>query len=102
MPAHLYNGDCGAVKPQLPPKIEILPPRRRRLAGPAHVEDWPKEARALRAHLKATHARCPSRPPKGGSDAVSMEAIEHIPLLDNQGLNLFRFLLAVTVKLSAR
>jgi hypothetical protein len=31
-----------------------------------------------------------------------MEAIEHIPLLDNQGLNLFRFLLSVTVKLSAR
>src|SRR6516225_9511254 len=98
----LYSNGRGAVKPQqAPPTVEILPPRRRRLAGPAHVEDWPREARALRAHLKATHARCPSRSPKGGSDAVAMEAIEHIPLLDNQGLNLFRFLLSVTVKLSA-
>jgi hypothetical protein len=102
MVGDIYSNGGGNVKPQVSPTVQILPPRRRRLAGPAHVEDWPKEARALRAHLRATHARCPSRPPKGGSDAVAMEAIEHIPLLDNQGLNLFRFLLSVTVKLSAR
>jgi hypothetical protein len=70
------------------------------LAGPAFVEDWPKEARALRAHLKATHARCPSRPPKGGSERVGLEMIEHIGRLDAQSLYLLRFTFAECVKLS--
>jgi hypothetical protein len=82
-------------------KWQILPPRPR-LAGPAFVEDWPKEARALRAHLKATHARCPSRPPKGGSERVGLEIIEHIGRLDAQSLYLLRFTFAECVKLSVR
>jgi hypothetical protein len=79
----VYNGGPAAVNP---PRIQILPPRPR-LAGRAHTEGWNEQARALRAHLKAVHQQCPSRPPKGGHEAVSMEAIEHIPRLDNQGLN---------------
>jgi hypothetical protein len=89
----------GGSKPQASPNIQVLPPRRR-LAGPAHVEGWTLQARALRAHAKAVYQLCPSHPPKGGHDAVAMAAIEHIPQLDNRGLNLFLWLLTVTVKLS--
>jgi hypothetical protein len=64
------------------------------------VEGWPKEARALRAVLKATHARCPSYRPKGGSDRVGEEVIEHIGKLDAQSLYLLRFTFSELFKLS--
>jgi|SRR6516225_6290001 len=99
MDTPLYTNGGGAVKPHVPPKVQILPPRPR-LAGRAHTEGWDEQARALRALLKAIYPRCPSHAPKGGHEAVTTEAIEHIYLLDKQGLNLFRFLLAVLVKLS--
>jgi hypothetical protein len=78
---------------------QILPPRPR-LAGPAFVEDWPKEARVVRAVLKAAHARCPWHPPKGGSERVGCEIIEHIGRLDAPSLYLLRFTYSELFKLS--
>jgi hypothetical protein len=94
----LYNDGGHADKWQNPQ--ELFPKPRPRLAGPAHVEGWPKEARALRALLKATHARCPSYRPKGGSERVGLEVIEHISKLDAQSLYLLRFAFAELFKLS--
>jgi hypothetical protein len=96
----LYTNGEPAVKRHIPPQEQLSPKSRPRLAGPAHIEDWPKEARALRAHLKATHARCPSRPPKGGSERIGCEIIEHIGRLDAASLYLLRFTFAELVKLS--
>ena len=95
----VYTNGGGAVKPQSPQSAQVLPPQPR-LAGPAHVEGWPKEARALRAVLKATYARCPSYRPKGGSDRVGEEIIEHLGRLDAPSLYLLRFTFAELVKLS--
>jgi hypothetical protein len=88
------------------PAPDITPamrrPRRPRLAGHAHVEDWVGESRAIRTLFRVVHPRCPSHPPKGGSEKVALEIIENIHLLDNQALNLLRFGFAVLVKLSPR
>jgi hypothetical protein len=50
--------------------------------------------------LKAAHARCPARPPKGGSERVGLEIIEHLGRLDAQALYLLRFTFSELVKLS--
>jgi hypothetical protein len=92
----VYNGGPAAVNPQ---RLQILPPRPR-LAGRAHTEGWNEQARALRAHLKAVHQQCPLRPPKGGSERVGLEIIEHLGRLDAQSLCLLRFAFSELFKLS--
>jgi hypothetical protein len=80
-------------------KCQVLPPRPR-LAGRAHTEGWAEQSRALRALLKAIHQQCPSRPPKGGSDRVGEEIIEHLDRLDAPSLYLLRITFAELFKLS--
>ena len=101
----LYSDASHGVKwqpiPDVTPTV-MRRPRRPRLAGHAFVEDWVRESRAIRTLFRAVHPRCPSHPPKGGSEKVALEIIENIHLLDNQALNLLRFGFAVLVRLSPR
>jgi hypothetical protein len=92
----LYIDGSRAVKWQPTPKSRL------RLGGTLHVEGWAAQARAYRALLGAIYPRTPSCAPKGGSEKVALEIIEHIHLLDNRALNLLRFNFAELVKTSRR
>jgi hypothetical protein len=98
----LYQNGGHTVKWRPTPEVSPKPaskPRRPKLVGTVHAKGWTNEARAYRAQLKALYPRIPSRVPKGGSEAVALEIIDNLHLLNARGLYFVRFHFAETVKL---